>query len=52
VPILFLASVLYLLANAIIQPESRASTLAVLGVVAAGIPIYYLTAGRPSTRPV
>src|SRR5664280_2492767 len=48
VPILFLSSVLYLLANAIVQPESRVSTLAVLGVVAAGIPIYYLTVGRPT----
>ena len=47
VPLLFLSSVLYLLANAIVQPESRVSTLAVLGVVAAGIPIYYLTVGRP-----
>jgi APA family basic amino acid/polyamine antiporter len=46
VPLLFLASVLYLLANAIVQPGSRASTLAVLGVVAAGIPVYYLTVGR------
>jgi APA family basic amino acid/polyamine antiporter len=46
VPLLFLASVLYLLANAIIEPESRGSTLAVLGVVAAGIPVYYLTVGR------
>ena len=46
VPVLFLASVLYLLANAIIQPESRWSTLAVLGVVAAGIPVYYVTVGR------
>lgn len=46
VPVLFLASVLYLLANAVIQPESRWSTLAVLGVVAAGIPVYYLTVGR------
>lgn len=46
VPILFLASVLYLLANGIIQPESRVSTLAVLGVIAAGIPVYFLTVGR------
>jgi len=52
VPLLFLSSVLYLLANAIVQPESRWSTLAVLGVVAAGIPIYFLTVGRRSTRPV
>jgi len=45
-PIVFIASVLYLLGNAIAEPESRWSTLAVLGVVAAGIPIYYLTVGR------
>ena len=45
-PLVFLASVLYLLGNAIVQPESRWSTLAVLGVVAAGIPVYYLTVGR------
>lgn len=45
-PIVFIVSVLYLLGNAIAAPESRWSTLAVLGVVAAGIPIYYLTVGR------
>jgi amino acid transporter len=45
-PLVFLASVLYLLGNAIVQPESRWSTLAVLGVVAAGVPVYYLTVGR------
>ncbi len=45
-PLVFLVSVLYLLGNAIAEPESRVSTLAVLGVVAAGIPLYYLTVGR------
>jgi basic amino acid/polyamine antiporter, APA family len=50
VPILFLASVLFLLGNAIVQPESRISTLAVLGVVAAGIPVYYLTVGRKTAE--
>lgn len=45
-PLVFIASVLYLLGNAIAEPESRWSTLAVLGVVAAGIPVYYLTVGR------
>jgi len=45
-PLLFLASVLLLLGNAIADPSSRWSTLAVLGVVAAGIPIYYVTVGR------
>lgn len=45
-PVVFLVSVLYLLVNAIAAPESRWSTLAVLGVVAAGVPVYYLTVGR------
>ncbi|HQR46986.1 MAG TPA: amino acid permease [Thermoanaerobaculia bacterium] len=45
-PLLFLASILLLLGNAIADPSSRWSTLAVLGVVAAGIPVYYLTVGR------
>lgn len=45
-PLLFMVSVLYLLGNAIIQESSRVSTLAVLGVCACGIPVYYLTVGR------
>jgi amino acid transporter len=49
-PLLFMASVLYLLGNAIVQPSSRLSTLAVLGVCAAGIPVYYLTVGRRVTK--
>ncbi|MDA1080637.1 MAG: amino acid permease [Gemmatimonadetes bacterium] len=46
VPLLFVTSVLFLLGNAIVQPESRVSTLVVLGVVAAGAPVYYLFFGR------
>lgn len=49
VPLLFIASVLYLLGNALIQPSSRLSTLAVLGVLVAGIPVYLLTVGRRTT---
>jgi amino acid transporter len=49
VPAAFLLSVLYLLGNAIVQESSRMSTLAVLGVCAAGIPVYYLTVGRRVT---
>jgi len=49
-PLVFIASVLYLLGNAIAAPESRWSTLAVLGVVAAGIPVYYLTVGRKTAE--
>jgi amino acid transporter len=48
VPLLFLGSVLLLLGNAIADPGSRWSTLAVLGVVAAGVPVYYFTVGRKS----
>ena len=37
---------IYLLVNAIIDPGSRNPTLAVLGIVLVGIPVYYLTVGR------
>ena len=42
----------YLLGNAIIDPISRWATLAVLGVMLLGIPVYYLTVGdgRQSQR--
>lgn len=46
VPLLFIASVLYLLGNALVQADSRWPTVVVLGMVAAGIPVYYLTVGR------
>jgi APA family basic amino acid/polyamine antiporter len=46
VPLLFIVSVLYLLGNAIVQESSRMSTLAVLGVLLLGIPVYFATVGR------
>lgn len=46
VPILFVLSTVYLLANALLTPASRWGTAAVLGVVALGIPVFYLTVGR------
>jgi amino acid transporter len=46
VPALFVLSTVYLLANALWSPSSRWGTAAVLGVVVAGIPVYYLTVGR------
>jgi APA family basic amino acid/polyamine antiporter len=49
VPALFVLSVLFLLGNAIVQPGSRMSTLGVLGVVAAGAPVYYLALRRRVT---
>jgi basic amino acid/polyamine antiporter, APA family len=49
VPILFVLATLYLLGNAIVDPSSRWATLATLGIVVAGVPVYYLTVGRRTT---
>ena len=46
VPALFILATLFLLGNAIIDPTSRWGTLAVLGGIVVGIPVYYLTVGR------
>ena len=46
IPTLFVLATIYLLVNAIIDPGSRNPTLAVLGIVLVGIPVYYLTVGR------
>ena len=46
VPALFVISTVYLLANALIDPSSRWATAAVLGVVVAGVPVYFATFGR------
>lgn len=42
VPLVFLATCLWLLANAVGNPESRMGALVVLGLVGAGIPVYWL----------
>jgi amino acid transporter len=49
VPALFILATLFLLANAIIDPTSRNPTLVVLGIIAAGVPVYHLTVGRRRT---
>ncbi len=49
VPLLFVVSVIYLLANGFINPASRWMTVSVFGVLLAGIPVYYLTVGRRVT---
>jgi APA family basic amino acid/polyamine antiporter/L-type amino acid transporter 9 len=41
---------LYLLVNALIDPSSRWATLAIFGVILAGIPVYYATVGRSAAR--
>jgi APA family basic amino acid/polyamine antiporter len=46
VPALFIVATLFLLANALIDPSSRWATAAVLGIIVAGVPVYYLTVGR------
>jgi amino acid transporter len=46
VPGLFVLATIYLLVNALIDPGSRWATAAVLGVILAGVPVYYLTVGR------
>ena len=46
IPALFILSTIFLLGNAIIDPSSRWQTLGVLGGILAGIPVYYMTAGR------
>jgi len=50
VPALFILATLFLLGNAILDPTSRWGTLAVLGVIVLGIPVYYLTVGRGARR--
>jgi basic amino acid/polyamine antiporter, APA family len=46
VPALFIVATLFLLGNAILDPTSRWGTLAVLGIILVGIPVFYLTVGR------
>jgi amino acid transporter len=54
VPLIFIVATIMLLGNAIIDPVSRVPTLAVLGVILLGIPIFFLTGrarGEIVTRP-
>jgi amino acid transporter len=48
VPALFILATCFLLGNAIVDPSSRWATVAVLGVILVGVPVYYLTVGRNS----
>jgi amino acid transporter len=49
VPALFIASVAYLLLNALMDRDSRAWAIGIFAVLLAGIPIYYRTVGRRSS---
>jgi len=46
VPALFVAATFFLLGNSLYDSSTRMGTLAVLGVIAAGIPVFYATVGR------
>jgi amino acid transporter len=46
VPALFIASVGYLLVNALIDPSSRYWAIGIFAVLLAGVPFYYLTVGQ------
>jgi amino acid transporter len=46
VPAIFIVATILLLGNAIIDSSSRFPTLAVLGVILLGIPVYYATRPR------
>ncbi len=48
VPAMFILATCFLLGNAIIDPSSRWPTLAVMGIILVGIPVYYMTVGRKS----
>jgi L-asparagine transporter-like permease len=45
-PLLFVAASIFLLANALIDEGQRNLTLMVLGIILAGIPVYYVMANR------
>lgn len=46
VPLLFVASTVFLLVNSLLDLESRVPTLITIGLVLVGIPLYYGTIGR------
>lgn len=45
-PLVFIAATLFLLASSLWDPGSRVPTLITLGILVAGIPVYYATIGR------
>ncbi len=46
VPLLFVLATIFILVNAIADPTSRWPTVAVLGIILVGVPVYYLTVGK------
>jgi basic amino acid/polyamine antiporter, APA family len=50
VPAIFIVATLLLLGNAIIDPASRYPTLAVLGIIVVGIPVFFLSGGKKTAN--
>lgn len=46
VPAMFVMATLFLMGNSLYDPTTRMGTLAVFGVIALGIPVFYATVGR------
>ena len=46
VPALFCLATLFLMVNALVDPGQRWGTIGVFGIIALGIPVFYLTVGR------
>jgi amino acid transporter len=46
VPLVFVASTLFLLVNSLLDLDSRVPTIITLGIVVVGIPLYFLTVGK------
>jgi APA family basic amino acid/polyamine antiporter len=49
VPLIFIVATVLLLGNAILDPVSRVPTLAIIGVILLGIPVFYMVAARETT---
>lgn len=50
VPAIFIVAALLLLGNAVLDPTSRNPTLAVLGIILLGIPVFYFSRSRRSVN--
>lgn len=50
VPALFIASVAYLLLNAVLDRDSRAWAVGIFAVLLAGVPVFHMTVGKPARR--
>jgi basic amino acid/polyamine antiporter, APA family len=46
VPLLFIASVAYLMINGLLAPSARRDTAIIFGVILAGIPVFYFITRR------